>query len=155
MLAAGLQDEGPADTLWHHVIYGVIGTPPGGLRGERSCGLEPLGLGRLMMHWEPIKTHIGMICPFRLLNLSWHRPWKDVTSLKRSKSGCANQWPSIWVTPCKDLAKGSRGQKRSILTLSPGYHRDTGKRRISCWKGLYRGRSWRSLERSSDSFKVT
>lgn len=55
MLAAGLQDEGPADTLRHHVIYGVIRTPPEGLGGKRSCDSEPPGLGCLMRHWEPIK----------------------------------------------------------------------------------------------------
>lgn len=55
MLAGRLQDEGPADTLRHHVIYRVIRTPPEGLRGKRSCDSEPSGLGRLMRRWEPIK----------------------------------------------------------------------------------------------------
>lgn len=54
-LVAGLQDEGPADTLRHHIIYGVIRTLPEGLQGERSCDSQPPGLGRLMRHWEPIK----------------------------------------------------------------------------------------------------
>lgn len=41
MLAAGLQDEGLADTLRHLVIYGVISTPPEGLQ-RRGAVIQSL-----------------------------------------------------------------------------------------------------------------